>query len=88
MTALAARQGISPRYVQLLFDAEGTTFTAYVLDQRLARVHKMLRDPHYASWTISAVAYEAGFGDISHFNRSFRRRYSASPSATIVPSGG
>ena len=34
----------------------------------------------YASWTISAIAFEAGFGDLSHFNRSFRRRYGASPS--------
>jgi AraC-like DNA-binding protein len=29
---------------------------------------------------IGAVAYAAGFGDPSHFNRAFRRRYGESPS--------
>jgi len=29
---------------------------------------------------ISTIAYECGFGDITAFNRSFRRHYQASPS--------
>ena len=29
---------------------------------------------------ISAVAFDAGFGDLSYFNRTFRRRYDAAPS--------
>ena len=33
-----------------------------------------------ADRSISAVAYEAGFGDLSYFNRTFRRRYRATPS--------
>ena len=40
----------------------------------------MLIDPRYADRGISAVAYEAGFGDLSYFNRTFRRRYGATPS--------
>ena len=40
----------------------------------------MLRDPRYAAWTISAVAYSVGFGDLSYFNRTFRRRFGATPS--------
>jgi AraC-like DNA-binding protein len=40
----------------------------------------MLIDPRCADHTISAVAYEAGFGDLSYFNRTFRRRYGATPS--------
>jgi AraC-like DNA-binding protein len=37
-------------------------------------------DPRHAGSTISAIALAAGFGDLSHFNRNFRRRYGASPS--------
>jgi len=40
----------------------------------------MLASPRYANWTVSAIALEAGFGDLSHFNRNFKRRYGASPS--------
>jgi transcriptional regulator GlxA family with amidase domain len=76
---VAARHRVSPRYVQRLFEGEGTTFTEYVLEQRLARVRAMLDDPRYAGWTVTAIALAAGFGDISHFNRCFRRCYGASP---------
>jgi AraC-like DNA-binding protein len=34
----------------------------------------------FASWTITAIAFEAGFGDLSYFNRVFCRLYAASPS--------
>jgi AraC-like DNA-binding protein len=59
---------------------DGTTFTDLVLDERLARAHRMLSDPKRSELFISAIAYEAGFGDLSYFNRTFRRRYGASPS--------
>jgi AraC-like DNA-binding protein len=64
----------------MLLEAEGTTFTDYALNLRLTRAQQMLTESRFASWTISAIAYEAGFGDLSHFNRAFRRRYGASPS--------
>jgi AraC-like DNA-binding protein len=66
--------------VQILFESEGTTFSRFLLDQRLARAHRMLSDPRLAERTISALAYEAGFGDLSHFNRAFRRCYGESSS--------
>jgi AraC-like DNA-binding protein len=80
LTALAARQGVTPRYIQMLFESEGVTFSEFVLTQRLARTHRMLSDPRHAVLTIIAIAFEAGFGDISYFNRAFRRRYGATPS--------
>ena len=54
---------MTPRYVQMLFDEEGTTFTDFVLRQRLARAHRMLSDPRYAEQKIAALAYNAGFND-------------------------
>jgi AraC-like DNA-binding protein len=80
LAGLAARHGVTPRYVQMLFESEGTTFSQFLLDQRLKRAQRMLGDPRLAERTISAIAYEAGFGDLSHFNRAFRRRYGESPS--------
>jgi AraC-like DNA-binding protein len=78
--AVAGRHGITPRYVQRLFGQEGTTFSEFVLAQRLTQARRMLSDGLYAGWSITAIAFEAGFGDLSYFDRSFRRRYAASPS--------
>jgi AraC-like DNA-binding protein len=36
-------------------------------------------DPRCAGCTVSAIAFAAGFSDLSYFNRCFRRRYGASP---------
>jgi AraC-like DNA-binding protein len=80
LAGLAARHGVSPRYVQMLFESDGTTFSRFLLEQRLERAHRMLSDPRIAERTISAIAYAAGFGDLSHFNRAFRRRYGETPS--------
>jgi AraC-like DNA-binding protein len=51
-----------------------------VLDQRLARAYRLLGDPRCADHTVSAIAFAAGFGDLSYFNRVFRARYGATPS--------
>ena len=80
VTAVARRHGVTPRYVQILFESEGTTFTEYVLGQRLARAHGMLANPGLRDRTISAIAFEAGFGNLSYFNRVFRRSFGAAPS--------
>jgi AraC-like DNA-binding protein len=80
LAMLARRHQLTPRSIQLLFEAEGTTFSAFLLEQRLVRAYRMLTDPRHAGATISAVAFAAGFGDLSHFNRNFRRRFGATPS--------
>jgi AraC-like DNA-binding protein len=77
---VALRHGISPRYVSMLFDGEGTTFSEFVLLQRLNRAYRMLTDPRFLGRAIHAVASESGFGDLSYFNRCFRRVYGMTPS--------
>jgi AraC-like DNA-binding protein len=77
---VAARQRVTPRYVHKLFEDEGTTFTQFILRQRLDRAYRMLRDQRFAMHSITAIAFDAGFGDLSYFNRTFRRRYNATPS--------
>jgi AraC-like DNA-binding protein len=78
--AIAALRRCTPRYIQALFEREGTTFTEYVLAQRLARAYRLLTDPRRAHEKISAVAYDSGFANLSYFNRAFRGRFGASPS--------
>lgn len=78
--ALASRHRCTARFVQRLFEDEGTTFTDYVLQQRLACAHRLLTDPRHADQKIVAIALDAGFGDVSYFNRAFRKRYGETPS--------
>jgi AraC-like DNA-binding protein len=78
--ALAARHGVSARYIRALFFGDETTVTDFVLGQRLARAHARLVDYRFDARSISAIAFEAGFDDLSYFNRCFRRRYGATPS--------
>jgi AraC-like DNA-binding protein len=78
--ALSARHGVSPRYIRKLFEGESTSLSRFTLSQRLTRVHRMLADPRCVDRAITDIALAAGFGDISTFNREFRRRYKMTPS--------
>jgi AraC-like DNA-binding protein len=80
VAAVARRQRMTPRYVHKLFESEGLTFSAFIVDRRLARAHRLLCDPRLGDRSISSVAFDVGFGDLSYFNRVFRRRYNATPS--------
>lgn len=80
VTQIAAAQRVTPRYVQMLFEAEGTTFSAFVLGERLACVFRILNDPRYSDRSIGVIVLDAGFGDLSYFNRVFRRAYGETPS--------
>jgi AraC-like DNA-binding protein len=80
VATIAARHRCTPRFIQRLFEAEQTTFTDYVLSQRLARAHRMLTDPRRAGEKISSIAFDAGFADVSYFNRAFRQHYGDTPS--------
>lgn len=39
-----------------------------------------MTDRRFADWKVTALASEAGFGDLSYFNRTFRRRFAMTPS--------
>jgi AraC-like DNA-binding protein len=79
VTAVASSLGVTPRYVQRLFEADGTTFSEFLTGQRLARAHRLLCEPGSGHHAISTIAYDVGFGDLSYFNRRFRRLYGLTP---------
>lgn len=77
---VAERLGVTPRYVHRLLEETGKTFSECVLQRRLAAAMDLLRNPRQNRRKIVDIALEAGFADISHFNRSFRRQYGDTPS--------
>jgi AraC-like DNA-binding protein len=79
VVAVAASLNVTPRYVQRLFEADGTTFTEFLTGQRLARAHRLLCEPAANQAAISTIAYDVGFGDLSYFNRRFRRQFGLTP---------
>jgi AraC-like DNA-binding protein len=67
------------RHVQRLFESDGTTFSAYLLNYRLACAYRMLCKPQYGHWDIGAIADHVGFRDNSYFGRCFRNLYGTTP---------
>lgn len=82
---IARANGLSGRQAQRLFARSGTTFSEFVLEQRLSLARRLLHVPD-RSRRISDVAYTAGFNDLSYFNRSFRKRFGITPSDMQVES--
>jgi AraC-like DNA-binding protein len=76
---VAKHLGVSSRHVQRLFDREGTTFSAFLLNHRLACAYRMLCKPQYGHWDIRTIADHVGFSDNSYFGRCFRKLYGCSP---------
>ena len=70
---VAGRHGITPRYVSMLFDGEATTFSEFVLAQRLNRVHRMLTDPQFSGHTVSSSHLKPVSATSLIYNRCFRR---------------
>ena len=72
----------------MLFETEGTTFSQFVLARRLSLARRMLADPWLDHQAIAAIAYEAGFGDLSYFNRAFRRHFGMTPGEVRMERAG
>ena len=79
-TAVATRHRLTVRYMHKLFESDGITYSEFVLGERLARAYCLLTNPLHSGRAISTIAFELGFNDLSYFNRTFRRQYSATPS--------
>lgn len=76
---VAARVGITERYLQQLMESHGETFSHFVLRQRLDKAAALLVSKR--NLRISEIAYLCGFSDLSYFNRSFKKRFGENPRA-------
>lgn len=79
IATVAAHLSVTPRYVQRLFEVDGTTFSEFLTGLRLSRAHRLLCEPSSSPAAIATIAYDVGFGDLSYFNRRFRRQYGLTP---------
>lgn len=79
---VAAGLGISVRYLEHLMEAGGQSYSARVRELRLQRARALLETPQSDRRRIIDIAMEAGFSDLSHFNRQYRLRFGETPSMT------
>lgn len=76
---IASEHGISPRYLQKLFESNNDSFGHYVKVRRLERCRLDLRSPLHVQKSISDILFQWGFNDSASFSRAFREQYGVSP---------
>jgi AraC family transcriptional activator of tynA and feaB len=83
---VAAKAGISLRYLQKLFTERGSTCSEFIYSIRLEHAAHLLRRRALrdAGQPLSEIAYGCGFLDYTHFARKFRRRFGYAPGAYSV----
>jgi AraC-like DNA-binding protein len=77
---LADELHVSRRTLFNAFAVAGETPQAYLLRRRLERCRDQLASSAAARTSITQVAFDAGFVDLAHFSRAFRRRFGVTPS--------
>ncbi|MBR1269337.1 helix-turn-helix domain-containing protein [Bradyrhizobium sp. AUGA SZCCT0222] len=78
-TKIAANSRISLSYLYSLFSDNETTVVQFVQVKRLQRAYEILVADPKGHRTVSEVAYEVGFKNVSHFSRSFSRHFKIAP---------
>jgi AraC-like DNA-binding protein len=76
---IAASSRISLSYLYSLFNDNETTVGQFVQVKRLQRAYEILVADPKGHRTVSEVAYEVGFKNVSHFSRSFSRHFKIAP---------
>lgn len=83
---LARAAKVSPRQLQRDFQSEGTSFSSVLTERRLSLFVFKLRQCLQLGRTpnIAYAAFDCGFGDISNFNRAFKKRYGCCPTEYLA----
>ena len=76
---LAIKFHCSPRYVHKLFATTDRSVGEHINDRRILACTRNLLDRDFQKKTIAEIAFTAGFRDISHFNRLFKRSNGTAP---------
>jgi AraC-like DNA-binding protein len=82
LAGAAARAHLSPNYFSERFRRyTGQPFQVYLQERRLRFARSLLAS---TGLSVTEVCHAAGFNNLSHFGRAFRRRYGVPPSARYV----
>lgn len=81
LSSVAKAHSVSARYVNKLFMQEGVSAARWIRMRRLERCRADLEDPAKRHLSISEIAFDHGFGNISSFNRAFKSRFHTTPKA-------
>ncbi|WP_245840690.1 helix-turn-helix domain-containing protein [Puniceibacterium sediminis] len=76
--------GVSPRSLNRLFSAEGTTPMRWLWKMRLQGAYRAITEGR--SGSITDIAFDFGFSDASHFSQAFKREFGRSPSSILLRS--
>jgi AraC-like DNA-binding protein len=76
---IAAHVSLSPRSLARLFAEQGTTIERTIWRERLSAARRDLSDPARANLSITEIAFDCGFNDLSHFTRRFSKAYGLTP---------
>jgi AraC-like DNA-binding protein len=76
----AAAQHISRRHLDdIMVAATGHSLSAGIRLRRLEQAANDMLDARFTAHTITQIAFAAGFEDIAHFTRAFKRQYHMPP---------
>ena len=77
LRSVASELGITPQYLSHIFrKSVGEGFAEYLIRIRLERAGIYLKE---TDLSVTDIAYEVGYKDLSHFMRSFKRFFGKSP---------
>ena len=85
LQSIAKAEHVSPQYLSSLFSKYvGIGFREYLCEKRLKYAEMLLSD---GKLNATEVCYKCGYGNLSHFLRSFKRKYGMTPKAYQVSKG-
>lgn len=76
---IARAEGISTRYLHMLFKEAGESVSRYIQSQRLEACRSCLERAEMNGLSVSDIAFRWGFNDSSHFNRLFKAEFGVTP---------
>ena len=85
---VAAAFGVSTRMVHSVFEREPMTLGRYIRALRVAACRRALEGPGSERVSLTEVALQYGFYDLSHMTRCFRREYGEPPRRFLVRNRG